>query len=400
MHGVRIETAAVHCDIVHAPLDRVVAGVRVREGRRPCDLCARLNTLVAGRANGLRQPRVAPLGLLLKGHRLVACPVGERRTVNVQIAVDELSDEAEPHAGGRAGEDPIRLMPYRKRGALQVGQQYLLHNRHITREHLPVRVVHTRSRVQAVALAVHQNLRRIGRLVQEPVRRALQIELGVVLPERPFKECHTGFQRERHVLGDQRARGVVGRRDVGDREVEVFQHLVHHHRTRVAAAIERGVGDGERLVDPGHIAVALHLLEVEPRAEETRHAGVVVPGPLGERRVGVVLQKVVDAPQGGPLPVDVATKRDDFVLSCAREIRNARVINARSNKLWHVASRRVVGHRFGARNVVRVGHPVVERVRVQRQTVLGSEHGLLARRRDRRLLQRVAPDQQCAREQE
>src|SRR5204862_422407 len=104
------------------------------------------------------------------------------------------------------------------------------------------------------------------------------------------------------------------RDDVRDCEVEILEDVIHHHGTRITSTVERGISYVERLVDPRHVAVALHLLEVEPCAEETRDAAAIVTDEIRHCRIGVLREEVVDAAERVPAPVDVAAKGNDFIL--------------------------------------------------------------------------------------
>jgi len=70
---------------------------------------------------------------------------------------------------------------------------------------------------------------------------------------------------------------------------------------RVAGTLQLGVGRTEGLGIPGHVAEALHLLEIEVGAEETGH-GVVAVADVGVLAVARVFEQGVELAQVGPRP--------------------------------------------------------------------------------------------------
>ena len=83
-------------------------------------------------------------------------------------------------------------------------------------------------------------------------------------------------------------------------------HLLHHELTGVAGAVQLlGIGGADGRVVPRDVTEALHLLEIEERAEETGQS--LVLGTHGRILAMVqVLQEGVDVAQGAPAPAAAA----------------------------------------------------------------------------------------------
>ena len=151
-------------------------------------------------------------------------------------------------------------------------------------------------RVDRVSALVGKALRRrrTGRKIAFPVLQP------VILAEGSLEQADAALERQRRPARHAVDRPFDGQ--VGNGEIEVFDHLLHHHLARIAALFEeQRVAGVDRTVDPGHVAVMLHLLEVEPRPEEARHALVLEPHVL-VGTVGGVLEEEIDVAQLLPLP--------------------------------------------------------------------------------------------------
>ena len=148
---------------------------------------------------------------------------------------------------------------------------------------------------------------RVSALVDEALRRrragreiAFPVLQPVILAEGSLEQADAALERQRRPARHAVDRPFDGQ--VGNGEIEVFDHLLHHHLARIAALFEeQRVAGVDRTVDPGHVAVMLHLLEVEPRPEEARHALVLEPHVL-VGTVGGVLEEEIDVAQLLPLP--------------------------------------------------------------------------------------------------
>ena len=269
-------------------LDRFVAGVRregvARDGRG-------LHLLVARTEDGLRHARIAALRLLAVRHRLPALLVGEARAVGHEVVVHEAAREA------RAAE--LDVVGHRVRDAEGFVVAAAEH-------HLAGLGV---LRVEKFAVGFRSLLVEIeGRVGDELLGRGgrlpevfVGVGHAVILAERPLVErCAAGVGQR----GPFRHAGVAAlprARKVSGREVEIFQHAVHHVAAVVARLVDVGVGRAEHVVVIGHIAVGAHFEEVEVGAEEPGH-GLVFGG---QRSVGTlveVFEQVVDPAQCAERP--------------------------------------------------------------------------------------------------
>lgn len=104
-----------------------------------------------------------------------------------------------------------------------------------------------------------------------------QVIIGVVEPvvlaEGAFEQADAAFQRQCRPFAH--TVGFLGRGEVLDGEVEVFDDLRHHQVARVAALVELLFVRSQRTIHPGYVAVVFDLFEIEIGSEETGEALVL-----------------------------------------------------------------------------------------------------------------------------
>ena len=119
-------------------------------------------------------------------------------------------------------------------------------------------------RVDRVSALVGEALRRrrTGRKIAFPVLQP------VILAEGSLEQADAALERQRRPARHAVDRPFDGQ--VGNGEIEVFDHLLHHHLARIAALFEeQRVAGVDRTVDPGHVAVEVDQRAVGVSPEET-----------------------------------------------------------------------------------------------------------------------------------
>ena len=153
--------------------------------------------------------------------------------------------------------------------------------------------------VERIAAVGDEFLGCVGGLFEIPFPVVFVAVDAVVLAERAFEEAEARLERQRRPF--RHAVEIAFGRQIADGEVDVLDHALHDEFARVAGTLQLGVGRTEGLGIPGHVAEALHLLEIEVGAEETGH-GVVAVADVGVLAVARVFEQGVELAQVGPRP--------------------------------------------------------------------------------------------------
>ena len=274
----------------------MVAGDRVRQVRR--QLGRGSDTRVSRRADGLGQARVAVRTLLLELHGFPAGLVRESRTVGHQVAVDDLARHARFAVRGADGVE-IGVVEDAQRRIIVAGEDDLDALRVLRGEQVAVAGGRSGRGVERIAAVGDEFLGCVGGLFEIPFPVVFVAVDAVVLAERAFEEAEARLERQRRPF--RHAVEIAFGRQIADGEVDVLDHALHDEFARVEGTLQLGVGRTEGLGIPGHVAEALHLLEIEVGAEETGH-GVVAVADVGVLAVARVFEQGVELAQVGPRP--------------------------------------------------------------------------------------------------
>ena len=357
--------------LVHDELHHLVAGHGAIEVRGRYRRISQPDGAGTHRDGG--EARVAAGQFLGELHGFPAGTVRETGTVGVQDAGNELAGEARGSLGGhhREGRGVVAHLE-----ALVVldGEDELVAVGIDIGEQGPV-VVHLG---QLVGTVVHEFPGGVGRQLQVlgggagvgrkrdhvHVRVLCRI---VVLAERSFEQAEAGLQGQgRPAVHPVRAHA---RGEVGDREVDVLQHVAQDDFPAVTRPVQVLRVGFQLGVDPRHVAEALHHVEVEVGPEEAGQARVLGHGGriLALAHIleqGVHLAEV--APGAGTVAPAAAGVRDGAGVAAAQEGRKVQAHQLVALLLVGLLIQQIVIECIGEKL----------QVRLVPEVVLGSQGGL------------------------
>ena len=165
--------------------------------------------------------------------------------------------------------------------------------------------------VDGVSALIDEAFRGLGGDTQIIIRRMVG-RIGargnpVILHPGALEKGDAGFEGERRPFVD--ADRVLGRGQLFNGHIKVFQYLVNHIAARVARLAEQvGVRRTDDLIVPRHIAEAFDFLEIQVGAEEMGDALVFLQRSL-VAATAAVLQEIIDAAQFVEVPLQGAAHR-------------------------------------------------------------------------------------------
>ena len=121
----------------------------------------------------------------------------------------------------------------------------------------------------------------------------------MVFPESSLKKENPALERQGRPFGHLIY--ILGCRQARNGEINVLQHMGHHHLAVVPSPVQALITGIQRLIQPGDIAVALDFLEVEIGPEEACKAQILVPD-SGIFAMVRVDDKEIDGPEVVPAP--------------------------------------------------------------------------------------------------